>query len=167
MRNKLLVAAVVLVGLASVAYAAFTQTLTISGTGNATGDWDVAITAISAGTLDGATNVSAPTFNATSATFDVNLAYPGASATYDVTVTNNGTIPAVLATIDGVTTANAAAPTYITYDVTGVTAGSTTLAANGGTNTVTVTVEWDPLDTTSNPTATKTATITLDYEQDT
>jgi len=31
MRNKLLVAAVVLVGLASVAYAAFTQTLTISG----------------------------------------------------------------------------------------------------------------------------------------
>jgi len=72
----------------------------------------------------------------------------------------------VLATIDGVTTANAAAPTYITYDVTGVTAGTTTLAATGGTNTVTVTVEWDPNDITSNPTATKTATITLEYEQD-
>lgn len=167
MKNKLLVAAVVLVGLASVAYAAFTQTLTINGTGNATGDWDVAITGITQTAAVGATDVSAPTFNATSATFDVDLAYPGASATYNVTVTNNGTIPAVLATIDGLTQANAAAPLYIDYTLTGVTAGTTTLSASGGTNTVTVKVEWDPLDATSNPSATKAATITLDYEQDT
>ena len=167
MRNKLLVAAVVLVGLASVAYAAFTQTLTISGTGNATGEWDVAITGITRTAATGATDVSAPTFNGTTATFDVNLAYPGASATYEIEVTNDGTIPAKLATIDGLTQANAAAPTYIDYTLTGVTAGSTTLAANGGTNTVTLEVEWDLADATSNPAATKTATITLDYEQDT
>lgn len=167
MKNKLLVAAVVLVGLASVAYAAFTQTLTINGTGNATGDWDVKITGITRTTADGtngATNVSAPTFNGTSATFDVDLAYPGATATYDVTVTNAGTVAAILDTVGGVTAANAAAPTYIDYTVTGVTDGVTTLAANGGTNTASVKVEWDPLDTTSGA-ATKTATITLNYEQ--
>lgn len=37
MRNKLLIAALVVVGLASVAYAAFAQILTISGTGTAAG----------------------------------------------------------------------------------------------------------------------------------
>lgn len=38
MRTKILVAALVVVGLASVAYAAFSQVLTISGTGTASGD---------------------------------------------------------------------------------------------------------------------------------
>lgn len=165
MKNKLLVAAVVLVGLASVAYAAFTQTLTINGTGNATGDWDVKITSITQTAATGATEVSAPTYNATSATFDVNLAYPGASATYQVVVTNNGTIPALLTAIGGVTTANAAAPTYITYAVTGVTANTTTLAANGGTNTATVVVTWDSASAPVTTGTTKTATITLDYSQ--
>lgn len=37
MRNKLLIAALVVVGLAPVAYAAFAQILTISGTGTAAG----------------------------------------------------------------------------------------------------------------------------------
>ena len=121
MRNKLLVAALVLVGVASVAYAAFAQTLTISGTGSATGTWDVAITNITQSSATGATDNTAPSFNATSATFDVNLGYPGATATYDVTVTNNGTIPAILDSITDLVALNAAAPTYITYSVTGVT----------------------------------------------
>lgn len=164
MKNKLLVAAVVLVGLASVAYAAFTQTLTINGTGNATGDWDVAITSITQTSATGATEVSAPTFNATSATFDVDLAYPGASATYNVVVTNNGTIDALFNAVGGVTTANAAAPTYITYAVSGVTDGVTTLNS-GATNTVTVTVTWDAASAPVTTGTTKTATITLDYEQ--
>ena len=163
MKNKLLVAAVVLVGLASVAYAAFTQTLTINGTGNATGDWDVKITSITQTAATGATEVSAPTFNETSATFAVNLAYPGASATYDIALANQGNIDAVLDSISGLTDANSAAPTYIDYTLTGVAVSDTLL--DGATDTATVTVEWDPLDTTSNPAATKTATITLNYVQ--
>ena len=164
MKNKLLVASVVLVGLASVAYAAFTQTLTINGTGNATGDWDVAITSITQTSATGATEVSAPTFNATSATFDVDLAYPGASATYNVVVTNSGTIDALFTAVGGVTAANANAPTYITYAVSGVTDGVTTLNS-GTTNTVTVTVTWDAASAPVTTGTTKTATITLDYEQ--
>ena len=166
MRNKFVIAALVLVGVASVAYAAFTQILTISGTSTAAGDWDVAITNITRTSATGATDAATtPSYTATSATFDVDLAYPGATATYEVTVTNNGTIPAKLDTIGGLAAANAAAPTFVTYAVSGVTAGSTTLAA-GATNTVTVVVTWDAA-ATSNAGGTKTATLTFDYSQDT
>lgn len=165
MRNKLLISALVLVGLASVAYAAFAQTLTINGTGTAAGTWDVAITDITQTSATGATDNSAPTYNATSATFDVDLAYPGATATYDVTVTNNGSIPAALDTITDLVALNAAAPSYITYSVAGVTAGSTTLAASGGTNVIQVTVTWDGASSTSG--GSKVATIDFDYSQDT
>lgn len=166
MKTKIIIAAFVVVGLASIAYAAFAQILTINGTGTAAGDWDVKITSITQTAATGATENSAPTFNDTSATFDVDLAYPGASATYQVVVTNNGTIPAVLTTVDGVTAANAAAPLYITYAVTGVTNG-TTLAAGGATNTATVKVDWDSASAPASSGETKTATITLNYDQDT
>ncbi len=166
MRNKLIIAAVVLVGLASVAYAAYSQVLTVNGTGTATGDWNVAITSITQTSATGVTENSAPTFDGTSATFDVDLAYPGATATYDVTVTNNGNIPAILSSLTDLTSKNAEAPTYITYATSGVTGGSTTLAANGGTNVMQVTVTWDS--TTSPDTSSgnsKAATITLNYDQ--
>ena len=164
MRNKMLIGAIVFVGLASVAYAAFAQILTINGTGTAAGDWDVAITGITRTAATGATDAVAPAFTGTSATFDVDLAYPGATATYEIVVENNGSIPAVLTTLDGVTAANAAAPTYITYAVTGVTNG-TTLGA-GGTNTATVVVTWNAASAPTTPNETKTATITLNYDQD-
>lgn len=167
MRNKLIVAALVVVGLASVAYAAFAQTLTINGTGTAAGEWDVAITDITRTSATGATDNTAPSFNATSATFDVDLAYPGATATYDVTVTNDGTIPAILSSITDLSATNAAAPTYITYAHSGVTAGTTTLAANGGTNVVQVTVTWDAASAPVTSGASKAATVTLNYAQDT
>ena len=166
MKTKILIAAFVVVGFASVAYAAFAQILTISGTGTAAGEWDVKITSITQTAAVGATENSAPTFTDTSATFDVDLAYPGASATYNVVVTNNGTIPAVLSSINGLTQANAAAPLYLGYELTGVTTG-TTLAAGGATNTATVKVTWDAASAPASPGESKIATITLNYNQDT
>lgn len=74
MRNKLLVAALIVVALASVAYAAFVQILTINGTGTSSGSWNVAITGITQTSATGATEATAASFTATSATFDVNLA---------------------------------------------------------------------------------------------
>jgi hypothetical protein len=168
MRNKLIIAAVALVGLASVAYAAYSQVLTVNGTGTASGDWNVAITDISSTSSTGATDNTPPSFTGTSATFDTDLAYPGATESYDVTVTNNGTIPAILSSITDLTSTNAAAPVYITYSATGLTAGTTTLAANGGTNVLHVTVLWDGSsspDTSSGNS--KGATITLNYDQNT
>ena len=166
MKNKLILVAVVVVGLASVAYAAYAQTLNVNGSGTAAGDWDVAITDITQTSATGATENSAPTFDETSATFDVDLAYPGATAEYDVTVTNNGSIPAALSSITDLTSLNASAPAYITYATSGVTNG-TTLAANGGTNTLHVTVVWTGASAPATTGTTKPATITLDYDQDT
>lgn len=164
MRNKLLIAALIVVGLASVAYAAFAQVLTIGGTGTATGNWSVAITGITRTSATGATDSTEPSFTGTSATFDTALAYPGATASYEVTVENNGTVDAKLSSLTDLATLNTTAPSYIKYTVTGVTAGTTTLAA-GATNTVTVTVTWDADSAPTTANESKTATITLNYEQ--
>ena len=168
MKNKLLLVAVAVIGLTSIAYAAYSQTLNVNGSGTAAGDWDVAITDITQTAATGATENSAPTFDETSATFDVDLAYPGASAEYDVTVTNEGSIPAALTTLTDMTSLNASAPAYITYTLSGVTDGGvTTLAPEGGTNVLHVIVTWTGASAPVTTGTTKPATITLNYDQDT
>ena len=163
-KNVLMIALLVAVVAMSVGYAALAQTLTINGTANISADWDVQITGITEGALNGATVVGTPAFDATSATFEVDLAYPGASAVFDVTVENKGTIDAVLDSIGGLVEANSAEPTYITYTVTGVEENDE-LAANGKV-TATVTVSWDSAqDTVPEDAVSKTATITLNYVQ--
>lgn len=163
MKQKLIIAALVVLAGASITYAAFTQNLIINGTGSTNASWNVAITGITKGAAVGATDKTEPTFTNTSATFDVELAYPGASATYAVNIRNSGTIPAKLAEISGVEQANAVTPSDIKYTLTGVQKDST-LSANGGTSTATIKVEWD-INSTSADRASKTATVTLGYVQ--
>lgn len=167
MRNKLLIGGAILVVLASVAYAAFAQILTISGTGTTSGSWDVKIISITRTAGTGVTDTTAPSYTATSATFNTALAYPGATATYQVTVKNNGTIPAKLSTITTTPTdINGTAPTFITYSNSGVTPGTTTLDP-GATNVMTVVVTWDGASAPTTTGDTKTATYTLNYVQNT
>lgn len=52
--KKFIVVALIVVGLASVAYAAFSQQLTITGTGSTNPDWDVKITGITHAPTDSA-----------------------------------------------------------------------------------------------------------------
>ena len=159
-----LLAAIVLM---SVGYAALAQVLTINGTANIDANWDVEITGITEGTLTGATTVSTDS-NATSATFNVNLAYPGATATYNVAIENKGSIDAVLESISGVDAANAALPSEIQYTVTGVQAGDELDASAKATAVVTVTWVASADNTDTVPTTTsKTATISLNYVQNT
>ncbi len=169
MRNKFVIAALIIVGAASAAYAAFAQNLTVNGTGTATGNWAVQITAITLAASTGATNHNAvaPTVagDGLSATFSVDLAYPGAVGNYDVTIKNNGNIPAKLSTLTDLTTTNNAAPTYITYAITGV-AINDTLAA-GATVTARVAVTWAAGASTNPAGANKAATITFGYIQNT
>ena len=163
-KNVLMIALLVAVVAMSVGYAALAQTLTINGTANISADWDVVITGIETVSTTGATLVDEPTFDETSATFEVNLAYPGATATFDVTVENKGTIDAILDSITGVDTANALDPKYITYEVTGVAANDE--LDSGKTATATVTVTWAASEeTVPEDTVSKTATITLNYVQ--
>ena len=81
----LLILLLVIVGMA-VGYAALSQALVINGTANITTEWKILFTDIKEGTLVGAESKTAPSYTATTATFDVNLLYPGASAQYIVTV---------------------------------------------------------------------------------
>lgn len=166
MRNKLIIAAVVLVGLASVAYAAFAQLLTINGTGTASGNWDIEITSITAKDQTGVTDqASTPSFTGTTATFNVDLHYPGATSTYDVVIENKGSIPAKLSTLTDLAATNAAAPADIHYTLTGV-AVDDTLAA-GATVTATVQVEWLSGGSTNIDTQSKQAVINFNYIQNT
>lgn len=150
----------------AVGYAALAQVLTINGTANIDANWDVEITGIAEQTMTGATTKGTPTFDATSATFEVDLAYPGASATYVVDVENKGTIDAKLESITGIEAANSAAPAEIQYSITGVNANDE-LDAKAKTQAI-VTVQWVSSQKDTIPTEkTKTATINLNYVQNT
>lgn len=174
-KNILIGALLVAIVLMSVGYAALAQLLTINGTANISADWNVRITNISEKTAVGATTktLEPVSTNSTTATFEVDLAYPGAYAEYDVTIANNGSIDAVLESISSLEATNAAAPTEIVYSISGISVNDKLAAKNGqtvDTHVATVRVEWvakadntDAIPTTT----TKTATINLNYKQDT
>lgn len=155
-----LIAAIVVM---SIGYALVSQQLQVSGVAEVTSTWSVGITAITEGVaVGGATNKTPTSFTGTTATFDTVLKAPGDSMTYDITVTNNGSIDALLnaITITPEENGNKA----ILYEVTGVSAGNTTLEA-GTTNTITVKVEWDKNATEMPTTPTREITVVLNYIQ--
>lgn len=168
MKNKILVSALIIIGVASVAYAAFSQTLTIYGSGTAAGTWDVEITSITLTDSYGGTENVAPSVagDNLSATFDVDLPFPGAFMEYDVVITNSGSIQAKFDSTTDLTALNASAPDYLFYTVTTPLANDPIVP--GGTDTMVVRIEWDINETTpGNGTETKPATIDFDYSQDT
>ena len=174
-KNFVIIALFVAIVAMGVGYAALTQVLTINGTASV-GDakWQVEITDIKENAMVGATTKGDLKYDATSATFAVDLAYPGATATYDITVANNGTIDAVLESVSGIEAANAANPVQIQYEILGATAGDKLSAKAGDsvdTQVVQVKVTWvaDEVNKDQIPTGvtSKTATITLNYAQDT
>lgn len=164
-KNILIGALIIAILVMSIGYAALMQQLTINGTANITGNWDVKITDITTRVLTNASiKEGSPTFTDTSATFDVDLEAPGASATFDITIKNSGKLDAYLDSITGLDDANSEDPVYITYTLSGV--DEYDLFCSGETATATVTVTWDPSYTTVPDTSvSKTATIQLNYVQ--
>ena len=98
-KNILLGGLVVLVLVLGVAYAAFASNLVVTGTSNITNNWDIKITNIQSRDIEGATDKS-KSFTDLSATFQAEFAKPGDSITYDITVTNNGSLDAELKDIN-------------------------------------------------------------------
>lgn len=162
-KNILLILLLIAVIGMAIGYAALAQLLTINGTANISANWDVKINSITEGVLNGAVSKTAAVVagDKLSASFDVDLQYPGASATYLVTVQNAGSINAKLESISGIEQANTTAPTELTYQID---AKAEDALNAGDTKTYTVTVRW--LDADAIPTTkTKSATITLNYVQ--
>ena len=94
-KNYVLIALVVILLCIAVGYAAFSANLTINGTANASGTWDVKF--VSA-TINEAGHGNNPTISTDGKTLtvEVNLAYPGDGCTITANIKNNGTIPAIL-----------------------------------------------------------------------
>src|SRR5574344_802847 len=130
-RNSLIIVGLmVAIVIMSVGYAALAQQLTINGTaGTGDANWNIEFNSISKNTTlttEGATELATPTASGTSATFNVELAYPGASITYDIEVQNKGTIDATLTSVDGVEAANSSEPSQIVYSIERVDASGNT-----------------------------------------
>lgn len=158
----LMILLVVVVGMA-VGYAALSQALVINGTANITAEWKILFIDIKEGQMDGAVSKTSPSYTATTATFNVDLLHPGASAQYVITVANQGSLNAKLKSVDGIDAANNAVPTEITYSIN---AKEDDVLSSGATKDYIVTVTWNANSPTiSSSTQTKNATITLNYEQ--
>ncbi len=147
--------------LMAIGYAALSQELNIFGTANINAEWKVEITDIQVVEEIGA-NTLGTSYIATLAGFEVDLLYPGASASYDVVVTNNGTIKAKISSItinESIDVAN------VSYTVTGNNVDDELVV--GGTHVFTVMVEWNEVATDWDELAvTETIDVSILYVQD-
>ena len=145
-----------------VGYAAFQSVLNITGTSKVSSNWNILITDIQTKNIvGGASNASEPTGEGSlTATFNTNLVSPGDSLEYDITVTNSGTLNAVLEKITVSDTNNPA----IKFTTSGIKEGDALNA--GGSAVLTVKVEYDN-NVTSQPDNLKSELkVTLDYVQE-
>ena len=97
-KKKVIIGVLAVILVAAVGYAIFSDTLTIKGTATAQGNFDLTYSCVkenSSSTGTGECSVKDNTVTTTST-----LSKPSDTVTYIVTVTNTGTIPAVLKTVD-------------------------------------------------------------------
>ena len=104
----------------TVGYAALSRVININGTAEITSTWNLQFTSISAtGQTDGATEINTPNASGTTATFHVGLKAPGDEITYLITLSNLGTINAVISEI----TASELGNNAIKFEVTDIAKG--------------------------------------------
>ena len=177
-KKFLLILLIVLLLALAVGYAAFSDTLTITGTANIDSRFDIKFTSASVVSEVGCTADATIGDQSTGTDVDddeltvtvSNLAYPGAGAQIHAVITNAGTIPV---NITGVTTApNGNGNAIKISGLEQITTNHPTIAANG-TCSIDFTVMWDPdvstLDNTKDGENNNSYsfTFTITYEQDT
>ena len=159
-RNYIIAGLCMILVIMGVGYAAFQSQLKISGTSNISSNFLVRITDIQSTVLNGqASDAQTPSHTETTATFKTNLVSPGDAMRYDITVANEGSIDAVLNSIDVNTGENDA----ITFETSGIKEGDALLKST--TDVLTVIVRYNS-SVTSQPESTEsTITVTLNYGQ--
>ncbi len=150
----------------AVGYALFSETLTVTGTATATGNFDVEFTKVGTITKVGYTGagdseiaVISPDKNTLTVTVN-KLDYPGAYVEIPVTITNKGSVSAKLKNINETGLTADSRAIKVTY--TGVAASDTPIDTNG-TQEMNIKVEWDKTVNTSSSDVT--FQIQLEYEQ--
>lgn len=173
-KKYIIVVLIVLLLALAVGYAAFSDTLTISGTASAKGTFDLQFESATLNKSEGVTVDEVTKENGTyikisedKNTANVvvkNLAYPGAGAEFTVKIKNVGTVPAKLKNITKTGLDDADIKVTFPADL----AAGEKIAANGEC-TITFTVVWDKESKLDTSTAEKTLdfSLGLEYEQDT
>ena len=146
-----------------IGYAVLSQQLDINGTAQITSNWKILFTSAEEKEMTNATTTRKEITDLTTLTLDVNLTQPGASATYDVVVENQGDLDAVLSSINGVSENNNKDPQAIKVSVENIKVGDPLLA--GEDKTFQVKVYWDASVDFSETNMQKEIEITLTYEQ--
>ena len=160
-RNYIIIGLCAILVIMGVGYAAFQSQLKISGTSNIASNFLVKITGIQVSSKSGgaADKPEVTTHTDTTATFGTTLQSPGDSITYNITIANQGSVDAVLKTINKTDTNNSA----IIFETSGVNEGDPLNV--GEIATMQVTVTYNP-DVTSQPTNLEsTLKVDLTYEQ--
>ena len=150
-----------LVAVMSIGYALLAQQLNINGRASIDSTWRVEITNITEKDIVGdASSKETPSYTSTTANFSVGLIQPGDSITYDIEISNLGTLKAKVDSINVTMDDNDA----ITYTTSGVQQGDK--LGVGEKTTLSVKVEYNS-NVTSQPTTTgKDLTVTINYVQD-
>lgn len=165
-QNIAIIGVIAFVLAVAVGYALFSETINVNGTANAKGNFDVEFTSVGTPTCEGyskdctAANLASIAADKNSLTVTVkDLTYPGAYVEIPVTITNQGSIPAVLKSINETGLTNNAS---IKVSYSGIAASDTPIASKG-TQSMKIRVEWDE---NSNAEAEDVQfSIALNYEQ--
>ena len=140
-------------------YSLLSTRLNIRGTSNLTDTWGIKISNVTYTATGRAHNIEEPTYNDTNMTFNVGVKEPGDKMVFDVTVTNYGTLDAILEKIEATTNGSR----LIIYSITGIEEQSK--LKGGESITFQVTTEFD-INATRLPQSNKTLNIKLSYVQD-
>ena len=146
-----------------IGYALLSTQLDITGTAQITSDWKILFTSAEEKEMNNATTNKKEITGLTTLTLDVQLQQPGASATYDVVVENQGDLDAMLTAINGVDEANSQLPLPIKVGLSNIRVGDALLS--GEEKTFQVRVYWDASVDFNETEMQKEIEITLTYEQ--
>ena len=158
-KNIIILALLIVILAMSVGYSTFVTQISLSGTAEIIGEWNVKVTSVAAEQVSEGCDCGEPQYTNTTVSFDAKLLKPGDSITYVITIQNAGTIDAVLSNviykeIEG----GSPAISYTTSEL------KSELAA-GETTTYNVTIEYNK-DTTEVPSVkTKSITGIVEYAQ--
>ena len=169
-KNLVMITLCVAIGIMAIAYAAFSTTLTVDGTINATGDFAVIFTedtvtctpTITKDAANAPSGTVTKTTDATiTATLSVSLQTPGDEVTCVIPIKNDGNLKARLAAEPAISNNLNSSTQPIS-----VTASATSQLAADATGNITVVVKYNWTDETQPATTSATFTVTADYEQD-
>ena len=146
-----------------IGYALLSQTLQINGTANITSKWKILFTSAEEKEMVNATTQLKEITDDTTLTLNVELTQPGATATYNVVVANQGDLDAVLSKIEGVEETNSSDPLPIKVHLENIEEGDSLLKSEE--KTFQVIVEWDASVDFNETNMSKEIEITLTYEQ--